>query len=161
MEMTDCAAVLRATQLLEELTDEQIGNIADLCQEETFETGQIIFKEGDTPDKVYVIVQGKVALDMGLAFSAHVRRRATIEIVTRGQPVGWSAVAGSEAFTMTARCLEAIPPSALGLPPALERLRPTTIGLTSFRSTRRGPSLPIPPSGTLLCRRMQRAVHRS
>ena len=111
--MTDCAAVLRATQIFEELTDEQIGKVADLCQEETFEIGGIIFKEGDASDKVYAIVQGKVALDMGLSFSAHVRRRATIDIVTRGQLVGWSAVSGSKVFTMTARCLEKT--TALGI----------------------------------------------
>ncbi|MBI2958338.1 MAG: cyclic nucleotide-binding domain-containing protein [Chloroflexi bacterium] len=104
--MTDCAKSLRASELFQDITDAELATIVPLCREETFEGGSVIFHEGDTPDKMYIVEQGQIALDMALSFGQHVRRRATIEIVRRGQPLGWSAVAGSETFTATARCLE-------------------------------------------------------
>ncbi len=102
----DYVDALRNSCLFQNLTGEQLARIASLCCEEYFEAGHILFEEGETPDKIYLVQQGKVALDMGLSFGQHVKRRVTIEIVTRGQPVGWSAVTGSEALTATARCLE-------------------------------------------------------
>ncbi|MBI2857435.1 MAG: cyclic nucleotide-binding domain-containing protein [Chloroflexi bacterium] len=106
MEVASCVEVLRNSVLFRDLTAEQLTRVALLCQEESFGAGHILFSEGDTPDKVYLVQHGKVALDMGLSFGPHVKRRVTIEIVTRGQALGWSAVTGSEALTATARCLE-------------------------------------------------------
>ncbi|MDO8473010.1 MAG: ATP-binding protein [Dehalococcoidia bacterium] len=106
MDTSNRIVLLRGSTLFQDLSDEELEKISALCHEETFEAGHMIFHEGDTPDKMYIVIQGKVALDMGLSFSAHVTRRATIEIVTRGQPVGWSAITGSETFTATAKCLE-------------------------------------------------------
>lgn len=106
MEMTALAGVLRGSRMFEDLTDEELGKVAALCSEHTFEAGHVIFNEGDTPDKMYIVDQGRVALDMALNFGPHVKRRATIEIVSRGEPLGWSAVTDSQALTATARCLD-------------------------------------------------------
>jgi len=98
--------VLRESQLFEELSDEELDRIAEFSREATFEAGDVIFREGDVPGEVYIVAQGKVAIDMGLRLGGQVRRRATIETVTRGHPVGWSAVVGSEVLTASARCVE-------------------------------------------------------
>ncbi|MEW6034125.1 MAG: ATP-binding protein [Chloroflexota bacterium] len=106
MMVVAASKVLRECPLFRSLSDEELDRIARLSHEETFEPGAVLFHEGDPPQKVYVIEEGKVAVDIGVRFGSVARRRATIETATRGRLVGWSAVAGVRGYTGAARCLE-------------------------------------------------------
>lgn len=97
---------LKGSQIFNALKKEELDAVARLCRHETHEAGSNLFAEGDRAQKVYIIEGGRVALDMGLSFGGHTRRRATIETAGPGQAIGWSSLTGTGTFTMTARCLD-------------------------------------------------------
>jgi len=51
---------LRSAYFFQDLTDGEIESIAELAQEESFRSGQMIFSEMSSPDKFYIVLEGKV-----------------------------------------------------------------------------------------------------
>ncbi len=98
--------ILARSELFEGFGEDKLSQIARISREESYEAGEVIFKEGDPAEKLCVVVEGKVALEMKVQLGATPRRQATIEVVEPGQPCGWSAVIGSHPFTMSGRCIE-------------------------------------------------------
>lgn len=97
---------IKGSQLFKTLKREELDAISKCCRHETHEAGSNLFAEGDPAQKVYIIERGRVALDMGLSFGGHTKRRATIETAGPGQAIGWSSLTGTQTFTLTARCLD-------------------------------------------------------
>lgn len=60
--MSDVAAALAKIDLFSELHPEGIERIAAICAEETYRVGDVIFKEGDVGDKLYLILDGRVRI---------------------------------------------------------------------------------------------------
>ena len=54
---------LKSVDIFEHATVEQLGRIAGLVEEVHFEAGQIIYKEGDPGDALYVVLSGQVVLE--------------------------------------------------------------------------------------------------
>ncbi|MBI2957450.1 MAG: cyclic nucleotide-binding domain-containing protein [Chloroflexi bacterium] len=88
-----------------------LGN-ADLDQIEKFssvedyQAGATIFTEGTSSQKLYVLQSGKVALQMQLPNQSRVGRRVSVDIVTRNEAFGWSALVEPHLYTLMAVCLE-------------------------------------------------------
>ena len=55
--------LLRNVSSFQELTDEKLEALAQLCKEKTFTTGDIIFKQGQKGGEIYIVVDGKVAIE--------------------------------------------------------------------------------------------------
>lgn len=53
---------LKKIQLFEDLTDEELSQLADICHKETFKAGEKIFEEGAIGDKFYMIQKGEVRI---------------------------------------------------------------------------------------------------
>jgi CRP/FNR family transcriptional regulator len=53
---------LKRAPTFESMSSEQLRIISDISIEENFEKGEIIFKQGDLGDKMYVIVEGNIAI---------------------------------------------------------------------------------------------------
>ena len=53
-------ALLRETELFRELTGEQVGKILSISRKVTFSEGQIIMREGEDGDTMYIILEGTV-----------------------------------------------------------------------------------------------------
>jgi CRP-like cAMP-binding protein len=66
-----------------------------------------VIAEGDAAKDLYIIVEGKVIVEMNLLGINGKVQEALIETVPSEDPFGWSAVVGSRVYTMTARCAEA------------------------------------------------------
>lgn len=99
--------VLRKFPLFKGLTDDELGRIAALCQEEVYEAGAIIFEEGDAAEYLYIVEEGEVALEMELELRPYASpKQTTIEVVTKGEAFGWSALVEPHILTLSARCLE-------------------------------------------------------
>jgi signal transduction histidine kinase/CheY-like chemotaxis protein len=97
---------IRNSQLFWKLSDSQIDRVVDLCHEESYEAGTYIFREGESASNIYIVKEGKVALEMGVRIGRKTRREAVIEVVGEGQVFGWSALSERKVFTMSATCIE-------------------------------------------------------
>ena len=98
--------VLRMSQLFSELTDDELDEMVKLCHEETYEAGTTIFNEGEVANELYIVEDGRVVLEMTIRLGPGSGRQGAIDVVTKGQVFGWSAIAEAHTLTMSARCVE-------------------------------------------------------
>jgi len=99
--------LLRKVSIFEGLTDSQLERIAELCTEETHPAGSLIMEEGEPAERLYVLRDGRVALEMGVRVWPERRvRQLRVETLNAGQPFGLSALTSSDAWTMSARALD-------------------------------------------------------
>lgn len=98
---------LKRFQIFEGLTDSQLEKIAELCREEVYPAGVTIFEEGGRAESLYLLWQGTVALEMKIrAWPQEPPKRTVIDVITRGEPLGWSALAEPHILTFSAKTLE-------------------------------------------------------
>jgi len=100
--------VLASSDLFKGIADEGLKKIAALAQAESYEVGAILFTEGSATRDVYIIKEGRVALDLSLSPTPGVGKQTTVETLSNGQICGWSAVGGTAVYSMTARCTEPV-----------------------------------------------------
>ena len=98
--------IIKNSQLFWKLSDAQIDKIVELCQEESYEAGVRIFSEGESAHNLYIVKEGKVALEMEIRIGRRTRKQATIGVITEGQVFGWSALSERPVFTMSAISIE-------------------------------------------------------
>ena len=65
------------------LSDDELRLIAPICQEEDLPRGTVIWKAGDSADRVYILLEGAAQINL--------RGKATIDITVPGRILGWSA----------------------------------------------------------------------
>jgi len=98
---------LKRFQIFEGLTDSQLERIAELCREEVYPGGVTIFEEGGRAENLYLLWQGTMALEMKIqAWPQEPAKRTVIDVIARGEPFGWSALAEPHILTLSAKTLE-------------------------------------------------------
>jgi len=100
--------MLARSELFSGLSDAEVEKVAELGRDEVYEAGEILLREGSPAKNLYVVEEGRVALDMSLSVYSGLGRYGTVDIMTKGDVFGWSALGGSHILTMTARCLERV-----------------------------------------------------
>ncbi len=97
---------LKNAELFGGLGNSYIEKLLPLCRGGSYRQGTIIFKEGSEAAELYILTEGKVAVEMELC---PVPNRPTIptpvDIVTKGQCIGWSALVEPHIYTLSARCM--------------------------------------------------------
>jgi CRP-like cAMP-binding protein len=100
----DVATVLRSLAFTRELGPPDLDRLAALARPVEWQAGRTVFREGDRDDFLYLVVEGRVALEI----SVPPRGRARILTVGPGEVFGWSSVyyqqpktAGATAVTPT------------------------------------------------------------
>ena len=58
--------LLRETEIFRNLTDEQIGKLLKISRKVTFPEGEVIMREGDEGDAMYIILEGTVEVAKSL-----------------------------------------------------------------------------------------------
>ena len=100
--------VIRENYIFRDLSTAQLQKIASISQENTYQPGQTIFREGDQAKDLYILKEGKVLLEMRIA--PYPERTpspsATIDVVTKGELFGWSALVPPHIFTLSASTAE-------------------------------------------------------
>lgn len=93
----------RAYQLLSGLEPEQLRKLLPLAEEKHFDSGQILFHEGDRSSYLYLIVSGEVALET-------TKGRGTVRVQTlhSGEAMGWSALSADSHTHFQARALSPV-----------------------------------------------------
>lgn len=97
---------LRCCELFSELNNEELGLFASLCQERVYEAGETIFTAQESAEDLYILQEGRVALQIQLRSAVERSGNVTIEEVEPGHIFGWSSVVKQQRFTATARALE-------------------------------------------------------
>ena len=60
--MTDTIALLKNVAIFKDLDVDELGEIAEVCREEKFISGEYIFREGESGNRLYLIVEGEVRI---------------------------------------------------------------------------------------------------
>ncbi|MBI4321775.1 MAG: Crp/Fnr family transcriptional regulator [Chloroflexi bacterium] len=93
--------------LFDSLSEADIERFAAISLPQEWGAGVTIFAEGEPAKNLYVLERGKVALQMQLpSTQPQVSRKITVDVVIKGEVLGWSAVVQPFVYTMTAVCLE-------------------------------------------------------
>jgi CRP-like cAMP-binding protein len=95
--------MLRAGPLFGSLEPQHLETLAAFAQEVTWPEDRVVFREGEPDDRLYVVVEGLVALEIFVPG----RGRVTILTVGPHEVLGWSAaVPEVEKKTASARALQ-------------------------------------------------------
>lgn len=99
--------VLRQAVVFQKLTSEQIKKLAAVASVESHPAGTLLYKEGDPAGKFYIVEEGKVVLDMKCEMGPHTPpRQVTVDVITKGESMGWSAVVEPNIYTLSCLCME-------------------------------------------------------
>ena len=97
---------LKSSELFKGLETKQLEKIAPLCRGGSYQEGTTIFKEGDEAIELYVLTEGKIALEMEVRpIPDRPAIPTAVEVVTKDECFGWSALVEPYAYTLSARCL--------------------------------------------------------
>lgn len=55
-------SLLRNTALFADLDQSQLGRVAEICHEQTYRSGETIFREGEPGNRLFIIVSGSVRI---------------------------------------------------------------------------------------------------
>lgn len=89
------------------MSEHHIRLLADCAMQTHFETDQIIFRQGETANRFYLVEKGKVALEA----TASGDEAVTIDVIAGGDLLGWSWLFPPYVWHFSARAIE--PTSAL------------------------------------------------
>jgi CRP-like cAMP-binding protein len=95
---------IRRHSFFRDINDKDISNIAVFSKEVTFSKDELIFKEGDLADSLYIITYGKVSLELS---TAH-RGRVIIQTIDEDDILGVSWVSSPYRWQFDARALTLI-----------------------------------------------------
>ena len=104
--MGDIKELLRSSELFENLTDAELDRLARLCREQVYEPGTTVFSEGDEANELYLVKEGRVALEVTLSLGSGSGRQGTSEVATKGAVFGCSAICERQSCVASARCIE-------------------------------------------------------
>lgn len=98
---------LKGYKFFKGFTDEELKTLADIATEESYKSGVQLWKKGDPANKAYFLEEGKVVLVMD-AYMGPQRppMQVTVDIVTKGDSMGWSSVVEPYLYTLGARCMD-------------------------------------------------------
>ena len=86
---------------------DQLKKLASMATEESYKAGTQMYQSGDVARSLYLVKEGKVALLMDNYMGpGKPPMPVTIDIPTKGESMGWSAVVEPFMYTLTARCMD-------------------------------------------------------
>lgn len=104
METKTLTDVLRDHPFLEGLKPNQIQKMAEIAMEVQFMRDQLIFREGDESSLFYLLLSGKVALEVSAP-----GKIVRVQTLGEGDEMGWSSLVGGDGGkTFQARALEPV-----------------------------------------------------
>ncbi len=94
---------LSQIDLFSDLSEKQLKTIQKLAESRKFSKGETIFKAGDPAKYLYIILEGKVRIQVQLSSPENL---AILVLGQLGNLVGWSGLHSSQNYTAAAACLE-------------------------------------------------------
>ena len=98
---------LKDFAFFKDFSDDQLNKLASLAKEENHLAGTHMYQKGDAARSLYLIKEGKVALFMDTDMGHNKPpMQVTVDIITKGETMGWSAAVEPFLYTLAARCLD-------------------------------------------------------
>ncbi len=98
---------LKDFSFFKDFNADQINKMSALAKEEKYTAGTALYQKGDPARNLYIIEEGKVALFMDTEMGPNKPpMQVTVDIITNGETMGWSAVVEPYIYTLAARCLD-------------------------------------------------------
>lgn len=94
--------ILKRMDIFEFLKLEELKDIAELARFEEFEQGNLIFKEGERAEKIYMILEGRVSIEIEI----YSGKRVSVYTLAKGKFFGYPSLLRTRKFTTYARCLD-------------------------------------------------------
>jgi hypothetical protein len=111
------SADLKAFEFFKGFTDTQLEKLLTVAKEETFEAGAQMYKNGDPARALLLLREGKAILAMDSNLGPHKPpMQVTVDVITKGESMGWSAVVEPYIFTLGALCIDRIKAITLDAP---------------------------------------------
>jgi CRP-like cAMP-binding protein len=96
--------ILKGMDIFEFLNLEELKDIAKLAKIEEFEQGKFIFKEGEKAEKIYMVLEGRVSIEITI----YPGKMAPVYTMTKGKFFGYPSLLRVHRFTTAARCLDKV-----------------------------------------------------
>lgn len=103
MAPSEMKTALTTHPFLEGLPEKYVEMLARLAFEVRFGQDEVIFREGDPSSLFFLILDGKIALEMGAP-----GRQIIIQTLEAGDELGWSSLLENTSKQFRARCLEPV-----------------------------------------------------
>ncbi len=106
MDRLEIQSILKNCEFFNEFDEQNLGNIADLCRFTVYQAGAYIFRQGDFGETLYIVVDGRVALERSIDLGAR-KGSVVIKMLGRGKLFGcWSALLGDPRDFMSSAVCE-------------------------------------------------------
>jgi len=93
---------LKQIVILNHLNDEMLAKLVPITELLLFDDKEIIFRQGDRAERLYMLLHGKVLLEQRLSDKITV----SVSAIKPGFTFGWSAMLDEDTFTSDAICAE-------------------------------------------------------
>ncbi len=100
-------SVLKEFVFCKEFNDDQLNKLADLASEESFLAGTQMYQNGDPARSLFLVQEGKIVLFIDNYMGPHKPpMQVTVDMITKGESMGWSAVVEPYVYTLGALCID-------------------------------------------------------
>ncbi|MGV8081390.1 MAG: Crp/Fnr family transcriptional regulator [Syntrophales bacterium] len=101
------AGQLKQFDFFKEFTDAELEKLAAIAEEQTYPAGAQMYKKGDPAAYLYLVTKGKIILVLDSYVGPHKPPlQVTLDIITKGESMGWSAVVSPFIYTLGALCID-------------------------------------------------------
>jgi CRP/FNR family transcriptional regulator, cyclic AMP receptor protein len=98
---------LKEFAFLKEFSDEQLNKLASIANEESYLAGHQMYQNGDAARSLFLIKEGKIVLFIDNYMGPHKPpMQVTVDMITKGESSGWSAVVEPYTYTLGALCID-------------------------------------------------------
>lgn len=98
------AEMLKGMNLFEFLKVDELKDIAALAKIEEYNSGDYVFREGDKAEKIYLVLEGRVAVEIEVGPG----KKVVVYTETKGKMFGYPSLVKPHIFTTCARCLDKV-----------------------------------------------------
>ena len=96
-------SMLRRSPFFKNLSDEQLMALSSIARTEEYRRGEHLFREGSLANRLYLIVSGRVELEIQISTGSMV---VVVEVLGANDLVGWSAIVEPYLYTSSGRCVQ-------------------------------------------------------
>jgi CRP-like cAMP-binding protein len=89
------------------VTEPQMEKLASVAAEESYKAGAQMYKKGDPARSLFMCQEGKVVMVMDNYMGPQQpSMQITVDMITKGESMGWSAVVEPYVYTLGALCID-------------------------------------------------------